>query len=251
MVDARAMTGFAGAEDYERGRPGYANAAVSLLIDELMLDADSVVLDLAAGTGQVSRSLRDRVGELIAVEPAAEMRAEFAARHPDVTVLDGTAETIPLPDDRVDAVFVGEAFHWFDVPVTAHEIARVLCPHGGLALLWNVPLWTQRDTPWLSTLQKLLAGYKSAAGRYPSGDGDWQGLLDSTSLFEPLRRAEADHVQRLAPADFVAQVASWSWVRNLHQDVRDAVLEDVHGLVNDRAEIVIPYRTEAYWTGLR
>lgn len=209
------------------------------------------MLDLAAGTGQVARSLRDQVGEVVAVEPAVEMRAELAARHPDVTTFDGTAETIPLPDHRVNAVFVGEAFHWFDVAVTAREIARVLCPHGGLALLWNVPLWTERDTPWLSTLRNLLAEYKSAAGRYPSGDGDWQGLLESTALFEPLRRSDAEHLQLLSPDGFVAQVASWSWVRNLHQDVRDAVLEDVHGLVVECTEIVIPYRTQTYWTRLR
>ena len=67
------------------------------------------------------------------------MRARIVDDLPGVTVLDGTAEAIPLPDCAVDAVLVGEAFHWFStVPATA-EIDRILSPEGGLALLWNTP----------------------------------------------------------------------------------------------------------------
>jgi hypothetical protein len=56
------------------------------------------VLDLAAGTGQLSRLLRTRVRRTIAVEPVPAMRAKIAAVLPDVAVLDGTAEAIPLRD---------------------------------------------------------------------------------------------------------------------------------------------------------
>jgi len=33
---------------------------------------------------------------------------------PDVELLDGVAEAIPLPDASVDTAAVGQAFHWFD-----------------------------------------------------------------------------------------------------------------------------------------
>ncbi len=251
VVDPRAATGFVGAEDYERGRPGYPPAAIELVLGELALTRESTVLDLAAGTGQLARLLLGRVGELIAVEPAAEMRAQFAVRLPDVVVLDGTAEAMTLVDESVDAVVVGEAFHWFDITAAAGELARVLRPCGGLALLWNVPIWTARDTPWLPSFQQLVAHHKAAAGCYPAGAGHWQPLLEGTGRFEPLTPAQATHVQRLSPADFLAQVSSWSWITNLPQSQHRSVLSEVEGLVGNLAEISIPYRTDIFWTRRR
>ena len=44
---------------------------------------------------------------------------------------------LPLADSTVDAVVVGQAFHWFDPDRALSEIVRVLRPGGSLALLWN------------------------------------------------------------------------------------------------------------------
>ena len=71
---------------------------------------DARVLDLAAGTGRLTHELALRFAHVVAVEPNDAMRALIA----DGEVLAGTAEAIPLDDASVDAVFVGEAFHWFD-----------------------------------------------------------------------------------------------------------------------------------------
>lgn len=237
--------------EYARGRPIYPEAAWDALSRELSLRGDSIVVDLAAGTGQVAVGLRERVGAVIAVEPAAEMRAELASRLPGVAVLDGLAEAVPLDDESVDAVVVGEAFHWFDVTVAAGEIARVLCPGGGLGLLWNVATWTEQDTPWLGSFRALVAHHKQAAGAYPAGDGRWRAHLERTELFEQLREVTTEHHQRLHPAAFVAQVASWSWVANLAITVRERLLNDVEALVHDYGEIDIPYRTDVYWTRRR
>ncbi|MBY8854298.1 class I SAM-dependent methyltransferase, partial [Saccharothrix sp. MB29] len=75
--------------------------------------------------------------DVVAVEPDADMRAELERRLPGVTALDGVAEAIPLPDESVDAVFVGQALHWFDLEPALTEIARVLRPSGALVALWN------------------------------------------------------------------------------------------------------------------
>jgi SAM-dependent methyltransferase len=113
-VDPRAATGFGSrVEAYERGRPQYPPEAIELLAGEFGLTHDSTVLDLAAGTGKLTRQLIAVSGRVIAVEPSAAMRAQFSAQVPDVEVLDGTAEHIPLSDASVNAVFVGQAFHWF------------------------------------------------------------------------------------------------------------------------------------------
>jgi SAM-dependent methyltransferase len=106
---------FAGSADsYDRARPGYEDEPLDWAFRELGLDDGSVVLDLAAGTGKLSQALAPRAGRLIAVEPLPEMRRLLAERAPEATLLDGTAEQIPMGDGSLDAVFVGEAFHWFD-----------------------------------------------------------------------------------------------------------------------------------------
>src|SRR5690349_24104856 len=126
-IHRAASTGFAlSAAAYERGRPGYPPAALAWLSERLRLGSGRAVVDLAAGTGKLTRPLADTGAEVVAVEPVAEMRARIgpaAAR-----AHDGTAEAMPLPDASADAVTVGQAFHWFDGPVALAEIHRVLRP---------------------------------------------------------------------------------------------------------------------------
>ena len=94
------------AEAYERGRPGYSEPAVAHLLDALEIDANSIVLDLAAGTGKLTGELVEVTGSVIAVEPEPHMRGELVRRFPMVDVLDGHATNIPVPDGAVDAVTV-------------------------------------------------------------------------------------------------------------------------------------------------
>jgi SAM-dependent methyltransferase len=126
------------ASEYERARPEYPPEALDRATLELGLSAASTVLDLAAGTGKLTRPLAERFAHVTAVEPDDAMRACIAG-----DARSGTAESIPLEDGSVDAVFVGSAFHWFDWPRALAEIRRVIRPGaGGLAILgnpWPIP----------------------------------------------------------------------------------------------------------------
>ena len=138
-VDPVAAEGFTvGADAYERGRPSYPPEAITLLTAELELGPGRRVLDLGAGTGKMTALLAATGADVVAIEPVAAMRERLVARLPGVEALEGTAEAIPLPRGSVDAVVVAQSFHWFEAPVALAEIARVLRPHGGLALVWGV-----------------------------------------------------------------------------------------------------------------
>ena len=123
---------------YEQGRPTYPSAAAARLERELGLRSGRVVLDLAAGTGKLTALLVGTRATVIAVEPVAEMRAALERALPSVTAYPGTAEAIPLDDSSVDAVTVGQAFHWFRGDEALAEIHRVLRPGGGLGIVFNV-----------------------------------------------------------------------------------------------------------------
>src|ERR1043165_5770580 len=109
---------------YERGRPPYPSAA----LDWLLPAGTSHVVDVGAGTGKLTRQIRDRGLQVTAVEPSDGMRAELRRVLPDVPVLAGTAEALPLPGDSADAVLCAQAWHWVDPALAVPECARVLKP---------------------------------------------------------------------------------------------------------------------------
>jgi ubiquinone/menaquinone biosynthesis C-methylase UbiE len=133
-----ATRGFAAAADaYERGRPDYPPAAIVRIVSGLGLRGGRTVLDLAAGTGKLTRLLVPSGANIIALEPVREMRSQLERQVPGVATIAGTAERIPLADGYLDGVTVGQAFHWFRQDDALREIHRVLRPGAGLALIWN------------------------------------------------------------------------------------------------------------------
>jgi SAM-dependent methyltransferase len=124
------------AASYDEYRPGYPRAAVEWALQPVVGGDRVRLLDLAAGTGKLTAAMLE-FGEVIAVEPDAGMLGELRARHPGVDARTGTAEEIPVPDSSVDAILVGQAWHWFDHAKALAEAARVLRSGGVLAALWN------------------------------------------------------------------------------------------------------------------
>jgi SAM-dependent methyltransferase len=137
------------AQEYDRYRSGPPAQA----LDWVLPAGCRSVLDLGAGTGLLTRQLADRVGDVVAVEPDARMREVLTESCPGAAVLEGTAEAIPLPDRRVEAVTVSAAWHWMDPAAALPEIARVLTPGGTLGILY-----TRRDrrVPWLDGLDAFV-----------------------------------------------------------------------------------------------
>ncbi len=125
------------ADLYERARPGYPPEAVAWIADRLELRPGRTVLGLGAGTGKLTRALLETGARVIAVEPGDAMRAELERAAPGAEALRGSAKDIPLPNASVDAIAVGQAFHWFRHDFAIPELHRVLRAGGGVALLWN------------------------------------------------------------------------------------------------------------------
>jgi SAM-dependent methyltransferase len=234
------------ATDYERGRPGWPPGVV----DVVPLDSSATVVDLGAGTGKLTRLLAGRFARVIAVEPLDEMRALLQALVPEAEVLAGRAEEIPLPDDSADAVFVGEAFHWFDGKAAVTELARVLRPGGALVLMWNraaaptEPRLPEDVTREINRLFELaehpIKGYEA---------GEWREAFESAP-FEELRHAVFENPQRVDREGMVAFLASMSWISTLPEDERDALLELARSRL-EADEYTRAWQAEVFWTKLR
>jgi ubiquinone/menaquinone biosynthesis C-methylase UbiE len=245
------------AQEYERGRPGYPLEAIHSLIRELHLGRRSVVVDLAAGTGKLTRDLTGCFDEVIAIEPLAAMRQQLAREAPAARSLQGSAERMPLADGSADAIFVAQAFHWFDGRRALDEMARVLKPGGGLALLWNTTPWENREGAWFGLLDDLLEQSRadlSAMRRYRSGR--WREAFDGERRFGLLGSATFDNTQRTSPEEFLANLASRSYVARISPAARRNLLDEVSDLLQrpgapmEAGRVVAPMRTDVYWTRL-
>jgi SAM-dependent methyltransferase len=227
---------------YERGRPSYPADAVAHLAVELGLGPGVHVLDLAAGTGKLTRLLALGGAEMIAVEPVAAMRAVLAEAVPGIPVLEGTAEAIPLPAASVDAVTVAQAFHWFDADAALAEIHRVLRPGGGLGLIWNA---MDVGVEWVAVLQELVHGARGSVPAY--GPSPWRDAFRSNPLFSPLTERTFGFVHELSEDGLVDRVRSTSYVAALPESEQQRLLDQVRTLAAGVPHpLRLPYRTDVF-----
>ena len=237
-----ATRGFAAAAVYERGRPDYPAAAIARIVSKLELRRGRTVLDLAAGTGKLTRLLLPSGANLIALEPVREMRAQLERQVPGVATIAGTAERIPLADGYVDAVTVGQAFHWFKRDDALREIHRVLRPGAGLALIWNA-----RDErhPLQAALSEIIDPLEGDTPRRKQGN--WKTLLEESGLFERSERSLFDHVQEVDEQGLVERLLSISFIAAAPEAVRADVDARVRAVAREAEHpLRLPYMTELY-----
>jgi ubiquinone/menaquinone biosynthesis C-methylase UbiE len=205
------------AEEYERGRPGWPPEVLELL----PVAAEATVLDIGAGTGKLTRVLAARYARVIALEPLTEMRSILAQRVPAAEPLPGVAEAIPLGDEAVDAVFTGQAFHWFANDVAVAEIARVLRPGGALARMWNEAV---DPCPLPPEYDRRLTELHDAMRPPPVPDDVFDGMP-----FGEVHERAVDHEHVSSRDEVLAFAASVSWIAS--RDDRDEVLGELASLL--------------------
>jgi SAM-dependent methyltransferase len=228
----RAASFGAAAAAYERGRPLYPPEAVAWLVPE----GARTVVDLGAGTGKLTRALRAPGREVVAVEPSAGMREQFARVLPDVRVLEGTGESIPLPDSTADTLLCAQAWHWVDPERAVPEVARVLRPGGRIGLVWN---YRDLTVPWVAELDGILRG----AAEAPTGNIQVDGVSEP---FGPMERELFRWSHAMTAAEIVDMVASRSYVITLEPPARQDLLDRVRSLLDETRPAEMPYVTECF-----
>ncbi|RZU72074.1 methyltransferase family protein [Micromonospora kangleipakensis] len=238
MTDpTQALSFGAAAADYDRFRPRYPQEALRWALDGL--DTSSRVVDLGAGTGILTRGVLALGHEVLPVEPDPGMRAQLDAATPGVTALAGSAESMSLPDGTVDAVLVGQAYHWFDKERAHVEIAQVLRAGGTFAPIWN----TRDDTvEWVAELGRI-ADLRDHAGNLV------EKITDFGPAFGPVELAEFTHRTTLTPAEVLGMLHTRSYWLTAAPEGRERVDREVRELfathpdLAGRETVELPYRT--------
>lgn len=215
------------AEEYERGRAGYPPAVLDWLRTRQEIGSGQTVVDLAAGTGKLTRVLATSGARVIAVEPLAGMREICATVLPDVEVIDGTAEAIPLPDACADVLTCGQAIHWFATPVALAEIARVIRPGGEFVLAQN-----RHDVT--NPVQRRLAEIRreaEAEATEPTPGPDWKDVVFADPHFAPIGEVTLRGEHFVDREGVIGRVRSSSPVARLPEARRAELIESLEVLI--------------------
>jgi SAM-dependent methyltransferase len=233
------------AADYDRLRPAPPDAAVDWLVPA----GCEVAVDLAAGTGLLTRALARRVRQVIAVEPDERMAAVLRARSPGVQVLPGTGEAIPMPAASADGVFVSSAWHWMDPAQAVPQIARVLRDGGRFGLIWTS---RDRTVAWVRELNQLRmpsdpAADAGPARRYRDAAGRREINLPAPEQFSKASTESFPFQQTTTISDLVDSLATYSGVITASPQDRAASLGRIRAALELRfpgaTQIDVPMRS--------
>jgi len=241
----RRLTFGAHADEYERARPEWPEAAARWLVPE---GADLVV-ELGAGTGKLTRAVAALGVRVVAVEPDRRMLAVL--RGLGLEGVEGSAEAIPFADGVADGVVAGSSLHWFELELALAEIHRVLRPGGRFGFGWN-----HRDDrhPAIARMGEAVyaAQARTAGPRWRSRD--WPAELTASGLFRDVEHELFEHVHELPREALRDHLLSYSSVAALPEDERRRVVAgvaaalDADESVSGDGRLRLPFVVTAYRT---
>jgi SAM-dependent methyltransferase len=147
----------------------------------------------------------------------------------------------------VDAVFTGEAFHWFASDASVAEIARVLRPRGALVILWNIGLEYDHMG---GEAEALIAEMHERGGQPGIGrvlSGEWRRPLEE-GPFVALRETDVERELVSRRDEWIANMLSVSSIAHQPDEERAAFAQRLRELIPAEREVRRRFRTVAYWT---
>ena len=236
-------------DNYVRYRPGYPREVLNFLKKECDLTTESVIADIASGTGIFTQMLLENGNRVFGVEPNAEMRRageEFLRSYPRFTSVAGTAEATTLPDHSVDIVTAAQAAHWFDREKARGEFIRILKPGG-----WCVLLWNERrtdSTPFLREYEQLLLTYGTdyEEVRHERTTAEIAGFFSPT----PFELSTLEMRQEVDYAGLEGRLLSSSYTPTPEHENYEPMLRELQRIfdehqINDR--VSLDYNTLVYY----
>ena len=238
-------------ENYVKARPSYPKEVVSLLESKCGLTHASTIADVGSGTGMLAKLFCEYGCRVIGVEPNGPMReagCEFLRDYSNCELVEGTAESIPLPGTSVDFITAGQAFHWFNQKEARHEFLRILKPNG-----WTVLVWNDREfsgskfaEEYEILLQKFGTDYAEVHQRGKASASAFEQFFGN-SAFE---KATFANTQRLDRGGLIARVLSASYMPTVGHPNHAAMMEEVERIFRENESngiVEMKYQTRVYY----
>ncbi len=213
---------------YDSVRPSYPREAVDWALTPLG-PGHWHIGDVGAGTGIMTRLLRTLGHHVVAVEPDPGMRQRLVETTPEVTAVEGSAESIPLGQGSLDGAVAAQSYHWFDHDRAHAELARVIRPGGVFAAIWN-----ERDEskPWLAEYSRIVEGHR---GHDSSGPD--HGPVSFGPLFGDVQLARFGHSARHTSQSLVRLMQSRSYYLTSSPERQRSMTQDVLALTRTHPDL--------------
>jgi len=167
-----------------------------MLVAAARVAAGERVLDVACGTGVVTRVLAERVGPRatpVGLDIAPGMLAVARDAQPAIDWRHGDARSLPFADASFDIVVCQFGLMFFGEPMRAlEEMLRVLKPGGRLAVsVWDEIVRNPGSAALVDILERLAGPAAAAALNLPFCLGD-RGALESLAAAAGIGRIEIE-----------------------------------------------------------
>ncbi|MPZ51815.1 MAG: methyltransferase domain-containing protein [Acidimicrobiia bacterium] len=156
------------------------------MIEASRLAEGSLVLDVAAGTGSITRLLEARGCRVVPVDQSPEMVSKL--RNASLSPVIATAESLPFPDESFDGVTFGYLLRYVDdLPGCLGELTRVLRSGGSMGMVeFGLPtgLWRRAWDLYAGGILPL-AGVVIGAGWGEVGRFLHSSIIEFGAMWEP------------------------------------------------------------------
>ncbi len=238
------------ADIYEKYRPSYPEDYIKDVINKCHLDSESLVADIGAGTGILSRQLLHNNLKVVGVEPNSDMRKilKKLETNENFRAIDGTAEHTNLENNSVDLIVVAQAFHWFDKEKFKKECKRILKPNGKVWILWNQ----------LDENKEIVKEQKKIDDKYTNRFQEVNGILSATKKEDKIQGFFKDNIYEAKVVDnplendkerFIGSNLSKSYSLKKDDVNYDKYIEafgKVFDKYSENGKVMIPNKTYGY-----
>jgi SAM-dependent methyltransferase len=231
------------ADDYAAYRPPYPSEVLKAVVSGGGLSAETRVLEIGCGTGQLSVDLAKCGCELVIVEMGpnlARLAQKTLGLFPRARVEVTTFEAWTLPEAKFDAVVCAAAFHWLAPDVRFTKAAEALRSGGSLIVVHvhhvrgGTPGFFEDTQPyylkWGLSSDPFFQPPRAAevSPMYP----ELEGLAEYVSV----ERHRFEIPRTLSATSYVGWLKTDSLVLSLSPEYRRGFLADIEHLIDAKYE---------------
>jgi SAM-dependent methyltransferase len=195
MTDRSALDWGATPEAASRAYQAYLVPAMFSALADLVVEASGVgpgsrVLDVACGTGALSRRLAQAGASVTGIDLAPPMLAVARELSEGIAFMEGSADALPFPDDSFDALTCQQGLQFFpDRAAAVGEMRRVLAPGGRVV----IACWCDNTQGAIYLIEQALRrhmGEEAAAMSHAPFAIDQESVLDELLIGAGLSEVE-------------------------------------------------------------